>query len=221
MRRYNSKPMPVNAIVFDFDGTLVDASDAIISSMFDVLSQHGLPLPEETRIRASIGRPLTEMFAAADPEASPQRLQQYAKEYRGFFFPRSAVLTRPMPGAPEVLRGLSKRCRFAIATTRKADGAVHILKALGMLDLFESIVGLDEVMRPKPDPEPVLLALRNLGIAPSAAMMVGDTIDDVAAGCGAGTLSVGVTTGAHGAERLREAGAHHVIASLHELEALA
>lgn len=213
--------MPVQAIVFDFDGTLVDASDAICSSMFDVLSQHGLPLPEEATIRASIGRPLTEMFAAADPAATPELLQQYVREYRGFFFPRSATLTRPMPGAREVLRSLSRRCRFAIATTRKADGAVHILKALGMLQLFGSIVGLDEVSRPKPDPEPVLLALRNIGVAPRDAMMVGDTVDDVAAGCGAGTLAVGVTTGAHGAARLREAGAHHVIASLHELEALA
>jgi len=213
--------MPVQAIVFDFDGTLVDASDAICSSLHDVLSQHGLPLPEEATIRAWIGRPLTEMFVSVDPEATPQRLKQYVQEYRTFFFPRSAALTRPMPGAPDVLRSLAKRCRFAIATTRKADGAVHILKALGMLDLFESIVGLDEVSRPKPDPEPVLLALRNLGVAPAAAMMVGDTADDVAAGCGAGTLAVGVTTGAHGADRLREAGAHHVIASLHELEALA
>ena len=211
---------PIRAIVFDFDGTLVDASDAIVASMKAVLSDHAVPVPEERAIRASIGRPLLEMFHAADPQADAERVQRYAREYRSFFFEHALHLTRPMPGVPEVIRTLAERCRLGIATTRKADGAIHILRSIGMLELFGIVIGLDEVSRPKPDPEPVLLALRHLQVSAAEALMVGDTPDDMMAGLLAGAVPVGVTTGAHDAERLDAAGARHVIASLHEIEAL-
>jgi phosphoglycolate phosphatase len=81
-------------------------------------------------------------------------------------------------------------------------------------------VALEHVAKVKPDAEPVLKACAQLGVPPEQAVMVGDTPDDMRAGRAAGAMAVGVTTGAHSAAVLREAGAHAVLDSLAELPAL-
>ncbi|MBI5534040.1 MAG: HAD-IA family hydrolase [Deltaproteobacteria bacterium] len=210
----------IQAIVFDFDGTLIDASEAIIESFFAVLRAHGFAEPEQPWIRSRIGKPLVGIFAEIDTAASPEQLQAYVEEYRTYFFPLSAAKTRPLPGVVDALRSLSARCKFGIATSRKGDGALHILKSLGLDNHFPVIVGIEDVAHPKPDAEPVLSVLRQLAVAPSRAMMVGDTADDVAAGKNAGTVSVGVTTGAFGADELKRAGADHVLSGLDQLVSL-
>jgi HAD superfamily hydrolase (TIGR01509 family) len=211
---------PIQAIVFDFDGTLVDASEAIVASFIAVLRAHGFSEPEEAWMKTRIGRPLAGIFAEVDASASSEQLQAYVEEYRTHFFPLSATSTRALPGVLDALSALAPRCKFAIATSRKGDGACHILRALGMLGWFAVIVGIEDVTHPKPDPEPVLRALSHLGIAPAHAMMIGDTADDVLAAKRAGTVGVGVTTGAHSFEELRGAGADYVLTSLAELPAL-
>jgi HAD superfamily hydrolase (TIGR01509 family) len=212
--------MNIQAIVFDFDGTLVDASEAICSSFNAVLLDHGFPLLETSLIKTKIGRPLKELFAEVDTAATDERLQSYVEEYRKHFFPISAAKTRPMPGVVEALPELSRGRRLAIATSRTADGAQHILRCLGLAQHFGAVVGIEDVSRVKPDPEPVLSALSHVGADPAHAMMVGDTADDVVAGLRAGVCSVGVTTGAFTAEQLAQAGAHHVVCGLAALAAL-
>ena len=210
----------IRAIVFDFDGTLVDASEVICASLNAILRDHSLPEQPTPWIRAQIGRPLREVFAHCDPRASQADIDAYIDEYRIVFRPLSRPMSRVIPGVPEALDTLPAEVRLGIATSRKVDGAAYILEGLGLLGRFGALVGIDEVTHVKPDPEPVLLALKLLGVAPHEAMMVGDTPDDVQAGIRAGATSVGVTTGAHRAGVLAEAGAHHVIGSMAHLPAL-
>lgn len=212
--------MNIHAIVFDFDGTLVDASEAICASFNAVLADHGLPLVETATVKTKIGRPLKELFAEVDAAASDDALQGYVQEYRKHFFPISAAKTRPMPGVVEALPVLARTRTLAIATSRTAEGALHILRSLGLEQHFGAVVGIEDVAHVKPDPEPVLSALARIGAEPAQSLMVGDTIDDVLAGLRAGAQSVGVTTGAFTAEQLLHAGAHHVVATMAELAAM-
>jgi phosphoglycolate phosphatase-like HAD superfamily hydrolase len=106
---------------------------------------------------------------------------------------------------------------LAIATHRSETGARQILQGFGLLDRFPVLVGLERIRRTKPDPEPVLLALRELGVEPASAAMVGDTPDDMRAGRAAGARTVGVTTGIHSRVTMENAGAEIVVDSLDEL----
>ncbi len=210
----------IRGIVFDFDGTLVDASDAICAAFNHALSDAGLSAMQESWIRSRIGRPLLKMFAEVEPQASEDTLERRVDAYRTHFFPMSRARSRALPGAAELLGAISSRCRLGIATSRKSDGAHYILDGLGLTGFFHSIIGIEAVTSPKPAPESVLLALSQMGVDPSKAMMVGDTPDDMGAGRSAGVFTVGVTTGAHDEQALRDAGAHAVVKDLHGLRVL-
>ena len=209
----------IEAVIFDFDGTLFDASEAIFHSFNAALRRHGrnpLPHPDIARM---IGRPLVDMFPMVDPGASPEKVQSYIEAYREEFWPICVPLSRPLPGLRACLEALRGRVRMAIATSRTERGARVILQGSGMEKFFDAIVAIEHVARVKPDPEPVLRALALLGTAPAHGMMVGDTPDDMRAARAAGATAVGVTTGYHDATALRLAGAHRVLRSLARLPA--
>ena len=103
---------------------------------------------------------------------------------------------------------------MAVVTARTASGTRQILRGLQLDRYFEAVVGIEDVERSKPDPEPVRLALDYLEVAPSRAVMVGDTVHDMEAGRRAGTRTIGVATGPHPEEELLASGAEHVVAHL-------
>ncbi len=213
--------MPIRAAVFDFDGTLFDATAAIVHSFNAALVAHGRPsLPREA-ILPWIGRPLYEVFPGLEPDAAGDRLDAYIEAYRQAFWPVAVSHTRPLPGLADCLAALrGGGLRLAIATHRSGRGAEQILQGFGFRRYFDAIVALEHITKTKPDPEPVLKALAQVGVDPEAAAMVGDTPDDMRAGRAAGALAVGVTTGAHSREALTEAGAHAVIETLADLPGL-
>jgi phosphoglycolate phosphatase-like HAD superfamily hydrolase len=86
--------------------------------------------------------------------------------------------------------------------------------------LFDSIVGGDRAERPKPYPDLMLVALRELGAAPNETLLVGDGDHDIRMGASAGARTCGVGWGVHAAERLHAAGAEFVVQSVAELREL-
>ncbi len=207
----------VRALVFDFDGTLVDASAAICHSFNNALSRFGLPGRAEVDIQAMIGRPLHEMFHRAQPQLDQTDIDLLVAYYREAFAPVAASLSRPMPGLGTMLSHFRSRCALGIATSRLSDGAEKILGHLGCLDAFCVIIGLQDVTHPKPHPEPVLKAVMALGATPASSVMIGDVPDDMRAGRAAGTSTVGIISDLYDAATLRAAGADEVIARLDEL----
>ena len=210
----------VQALLFDFDGTLIDASEAICSSFRAALgSPRGAQTPDAL-IRNMIGRPLRAMFADVHDGATSAEIDAYVERYREAFLPSSMAMSRPLPGVAETIRTLSNTYRLAIVTTRQSDGAVRMLQVHKLLTFFETIVGLEHVQAPKPDPEPVREALRRMQVAPAHAWMIGDTPDDVLAGRRAGVRTIGVTTGCHDTAALRMAGADAVLEDISALAGL-
>jgi HAD superfamily hydrolase (TIGR01509 family) len=208
----------IELVCFDFDGTLIDASRVICRSFNSVLLQRGAPSMEEREIRMLIGRPLAEMFRVALSDIDEESLEQCIQAYREVFFPLAVLLSRPLPGALPLIELLASQGKqLAVVTTRASDGARRILEGFHVDAHFQTIVGLEHVTWPKPDPEPVRLALERLCVAPEAAMMVGDTPDDIVAARAAGVVAVGVTSGAFEAAALEVAGPHRVVASLEHL----
>ena len=210
-------PPALNAVLFDFDGTLIDASEAIVRAFRITLDADDLP---DGAIRSLIGKPLIQMLQQFRPLASPSQIAALVERYRNAFLPLAASHSRPLPGAIETLAFLRGKVHLAIVTTRMSDGAVQMLSAHDMLDAFDLVIGLEHVDHPKPHPQPILRALAILGVEARRSVMIGDTPDDMKAARDAETGAIGVTTGAFDTRALEKAGAHHVIASLTELDVL-
>lgn len=207
----------IEALVFDFDGTLVDASEAICRSFNAALEKYGASTVSDQQIRRLIGKPLKDMFPIVLPGLDDTDIRQLIDLYRDVFLPIAADLSKPMPGLYTMCAHFRPRVKMAIATSRLSDGAHHILKALKLTQYFDTVVGLQDVRHPKPDPEPVLTALRRVGVAPADAVMIGDVPADMQAGRDAGTGNVGILSELYPSKILLSAGADSVIHSLDEL----
>jgi len=112
---------------------------------------------------------------------------------------------RPIQGAVSLMGALHDRgCRVALATVDVSKRARLAMDFMGVSDTLDLIVGGEEVVRSKPDPEMIHIILERLGIGRSQAVMVGDALTDVQMGINAGLkASVGVLTGFATAEQLR------------------
>lgn len=207
----------IKALVFDFDGTLVDASAAICRSFNSALEQFGSTAISEDRIRKLIGKPLREMFPAVLPGVSKTEIEHLIESYRAVFAPIACDLSKPMPGLAEMMAHFHNKVRMGIATSRMSDGAHRILGAMGWLDHFDVIVGLQDVTHAKPHPESVERVLKTLQVRPGNAIMIGDVPADMGAGKAAGTGTIGMVSEHHNAAVLIEAGADATIQSLAEL----
>lgn len=189
--------MRPEAILWDLDGTLVDGAAAIHDAFEHALRERGhLPIPRE-KVASRIGIPLRLMFrdllAVDDRESAA-----LVTAYRARFEAMAPTLVRVAPGALDALAAFP-RARMAVVTTKAVEPARVVLRALGIEDRFETVVGVDTVRRPKPDPEGVRVALARLEAGALHAVLVGDTVMDVLAAKGAGARSIAVLNG-HGDE---------------------
>ncbi|GAB4249413.1 MAG: HAD family hydrolase [Acidobacteriota bacterium] len=206
----------LDALLFDFDGTLVDASAAIVRSFQAAFRRRGLAVPDEAAVRRLIGYPLRDAFAHLAPEGEVESLVEV---YRAEFWQRSRDGARLLPGARELLKAAAPVAFVGVVSSRSHRGVLDLLDYFRLRETVHVIVAADDVSEPKPSPAPLLAALDRLGVAPVRAAMIGDTPLDTAAGATAGVLSVGVTTGSYSAAELAEAGADLVVTDLRELHA--
>ena len=103
------------------------------------------------------------------------------------------ALYRPslVKGAGEALRSLKDAgFKLGIATNGESTSASAMMKELGLLDLFDVVLGADSVVEAKPAPEMVLLACERVGVPPSRALFVGDQQEDMRAGRAASVRAV-------------------------------
>ncbi len=196
----NQKPI----ILFDMDGTLIDASVAIRASFREAFLRHGMNPPEEAAIDSMIGLPLPEMFRKS--EVPPHRIPAFVSIYREEFRNLGPLHTHLLPGAGEAVEQASRFARLGVVTTKTARYTRILLEQLGLHSSFEAVVGYEDVIHPKPHPEPLWLALHRMGVEESPGeerdrflqercWMVGDTSMDLEAALAAGVGAVGVLCG--------------------------
>lgn len=194
--------MEPEALLFDLDGTLCEGAAAIHDAFEHAVREHGLPTVPRHLVASRIGLPLRLMFrdlCSVDDRTSACLV----RAYRERFDRQAPTLVRPAPGLREALDAFD--CPMAVVTTKAVEPARVVLRALGIEGRFATVVGVDTVRRPKPDPEGARVALARLGRGALRAVFVGDTIMDVLAGKGAGTRTVAVLAGHGDEDELRAA----------------
>jgi pyrophosphatase PpaX len=180
------------AVLFDFDGTVVDSGEMIVASMRHAAQAVlGLEIPDE-ELRAHVGGAglRDQMLMLA-----PDRVEELVAAYRVHNEPLHDSLL-PCAGMPEALERLRAEGRRLGLVTAKRRATVQLaFDRLPLEHLFEVVVASEDTERHKPDPAPVLLALERLGVRPEEAAYVGDSPFDVAAANAAGVFSIAVGWG--------------------------
>jgi len=205
------------AIVFDWDGTLIDSTATITAAIRCAAADLNLPDPGPDRASSVIGLGLMQALAIAVPELPAERAAEFASRYRVHYLAAEARL-QLFPNARELLARLrSSGRKLAIATGKTRAGLARALDSLELAAQFDASRCADET-ESKPHPRMLLELAEALRTEPARMLMVGDTTHDLQMAAAAGASAVAVTHGAHPVEVLRQAGALAVLDSLYELQ---
>lgn len=208
----------VRAVLFDVDGTLLDTREYIFRAFEHSLGVHGFPIPARSGISRVIGSPILDCYRALTGSGEDD-IERLAASHREFQFAHFE-LSVPFPNVSETLARLKERgLKLGAVTNRFSQSVIPTLSSAGLTHFFDTLVCLDQVERPKPDPMHLLKALASLDEQPPNAVMVGDSPIDIEAGKNAGTKTVFVTYGFH-SYLPPELSADAIIGDIKELPAL-
>jgi HAD superfamily hydrolase (TIGR01509 family) len=198
---------PFQAVIFDMDGTLLDTESVFKTIVFEVCTELGFEMTDAVHMsmvggsHENTNRLLIESYGVAFPYAL------FDERCRVIMRERSHSGVPVKPGARELVTELRQRgIPTAVATSSRNPHAQHHLGAAGLLEMFETIVTRDDVVNPKPHPEPYLTAARRLGIDPLKCLALEDSHSGVRAAHAAGMQTVMVPDLVHPSEEIRALG---------------
>lgn len=209
------------AILFDLDGTLIDSAPDIAASVNELLSRHDFPALSLAEVKSMIGNGLKKLveraFAASGRTLSAGELEIAGSEMTAIYRQNLTRLTCLLPGAQEAItRFHVAGIPLGVVTNKPQVATREILLHFGLTDRLGVIVGGDAVSHMKPAPDALLLALDRLGVQPSEALMVGDSVTDFEAARTAG-VKVALVRGGYSKVPIDELGADLVCESLFDL----
>jgi 2-phosphoglycolate phosphatase len=194
----------VRGVVFDLDGTLVDSYEAIGASVNAARETFGLPPLLADDVRRRVGRGLESLM---EDVVGRERAAEGVAVFRARYAEIFPALTSALPGAVETLRELRRRgYRLAVASNKPARFGEPILERLGMRGFLDAVEGPDTAGSTKPHPAMIERCLREMGVASSETIYVGDMVLDVETGERAGIDVVLVGGGSSSLDDLRATG---------------
>ncbi len=189
-------------VVFDWDGTLCDSVLRIVLAMQAAAEDCGVEPPTDAEVRHIIGLGLPQAMEILFPSL-PSRHLDLAKAYSHQFSQSPALPEVALfAGIADLLSDLrAQGCKLAVATGKSRRGLNRTLAQLGMEEVFAHTRCADET-RSKPHPLMLEELLEEAWMRPEQAIMVGDSIYDLAMAEQAGLAAIGVTYGVHTREQL-------------------
>ncbi len=209
------------AIVFDLDGTLVDSALDLTATLNWVLAGEGRDPVTLDAVRHMVGRGarvlLTRGMDATGAAATDADLDRMMPRFLAYYGDHIADETVTFDGVEQTL-GIFRNAgvTLAVCTNKPELMAVRLLEALKLDHYFSVVIGGDSLPVRKPDPGHILGTLERIGVAAADAIMVGDSIHDIAAAKGADMPVVGVTFG-YSEEPIETLGADRVITKFSDL----
>ncbi|WP_087750636.1 HAD family hydrolase [Paraburkholderia caledonica] len=208
------------AFLFDFDLTLVDSAEAIRFCAQSAIADMNLAVPCATKVRESIGLTLHDTFRFLTGIEDATLAETYAAYYVSHADRVMVSMTNVYPSADRLLRELHKRnVPVGIVSTKFRRRIEATLSKVSLRHCVTTIIGGEDVLRHKPDPEGILKALAAMNVAADKALYVGDHLIDAQAAHAAGTKFVGVVTGQLTSEAWARIGCKSVEHSIAELVA--
>lgn len=178
----------IKAVLFDFDGTIMDTNEVIINSWQHTFRNLTGKEADVNMLLGTFGEPLEISIDKMLPEFSRDDAMRIYREYQYCNFKGLISL---FPGVVEVLRELKEKdIKTAIVTSRLRRTTMEGIEKFDLHDFFDTVVTMEDTKKHKPDAEPAFEALRRLDIEAERAIMVGDSKFDIICARNAGVKSV-------------------------------
>jgi pyrophosphatase PpaX len=183
-----------DAVLFDLDGTLIDSVSLIVDSFRHSFSACELPVPEAAQLLQGVGIPLAPHFAryVTDPDV----IERLVIRYREYNLAHHDARVSAFPGVDRMLADVrASGARIGVVTSKNRVTTDRGLGLTGLAAFVDTSVTCDEVVHPKPHPEPVERALEKLRVEPHRAVFVGDSLHDLHSGRAAGVRTAAALWG--------------------------
>ncbi len=208
----------IRAVLFDFDGTLADSYAGITASVNHVRAGYGLAPLDEAEVRRHVGRGPEILLRQTVPNGDVRR---DVAAYRAHHPSVMCQGTRLLPGAAEALHTLKQRgLLLAVCSNKPRIFTGELLTFLGLSSVFDAVLGPEDVARPKPAPDMLRAALRQLKVSAAEALYIGDMTVDIETARGADVRVWVVPTGSDERSALEAAKPDRLLGSLEELSGL-
>ena len=200
--------MPIKAILFDIDGTLVDSNDLHVLAWQQAFAGIGAHFDHQT-LHDQIGKGTDKLVPALLPDLPKAEQKKLGETHGAIFKGRYIDQVKPFPCAHDMLaRARASGFRLALASSASKDELEHYLGLLLAHDMIEASTGSDDVKKTKPAPDIFSTALSKLpGISREEAFVIGDTPYDMEAARSCGIPAIGLRSGKFTDTALKEAGA--------------
>jgi HAD superfamily hydrolase (TIGR01549 family) len=219
--------LPVEAVIFDLDGTLANFNLDFKTLRADVRS-YLIRMSVPTSV-VDVNESIFEMLKKAEiflknsgkPAEAFEEVRNQAFAIAEKYEMEAASTTSLQVGANETLKELKRmKLKMGLCTTSSEKAAHYILKRFKIQDFFQILVPRNKVKYVKPNTEQFEATLKTLGAIPQATVIVGDSIVDMQSAKELKAIAVGLTTGFSTMEQLKNNGANYVITSLTDLPVL-
>jgi phosphoglycolate phosphatase len=173
------------ALIFDLDGTLVDTAPDLLDALNAVLTREGRRNIDLADLNHLVGHGaqalLAEAFVrtgeAAERQRLPELIETFISQYRAHIADKSC----PYPRVAETLMALREQgARLGVLTNKPQELTIPLLEAVRLAPLFHAIHGAGRYSFTKPDPRVLRHVIEELGGAGDGAIMIGDSVTDVA-----------------------------------------
>ena len=211
MKRYD-------AVIFDWDGTVMDSTHTIVAAIQGACADLGLPIPADHEASWVIGLSLESALYRCVPTLTAEEMPKFLERYRFHFLSRDPYL-KLFDGMGALLTELrARQVTLGVATGKTRVGLDRVLGTLKLQALFHATRCADESFS-KPHPAMLLEIMDELDLDPGRVLMVGDTSHDIQMATAAGVDSMAVTYGAHDIPTLKSASPTFMVSSVPEMQA--
>lgn len=183
-------------IVFDFDYTLGDSSEGIVLCTNYALEKLGYGTKEMKEIKRTIGLSLKDTYSRLTAQSNTDEAEQFSAFFKEKADEVMVDHTQFYEGVIDVLRNLKKNgFQIGIVTTKFHYRIDQIVQKFDVVDLFDFIVGAEDVQEEKPHPEGLAMIIKQMHLDREDVLYVGDSIVDAQTAEHAGVDFAGVLTG--------------------------
>ena len=210
--------MPLKAVFFDIDGTLVDSNEFHVMAWQEAFRDHGYPVASED-IRVQIGKGADQLIPALLPELGEETRKAMADRHGEIFRTRYLKQVRAFPHASDLVEMLhAKGKRVILASSADKAEVDYYVEFLKIGSMITGTVSNDDVENSKPAGDIFAAALAKVfPMAASETLAVGDTPYDVESALCSDIKTIALRSGGFSSETLAGAGAPYIYASVKEL----
>lgn len=200
MKDRHPRKHPVDLLIFDLDGTLIESKWDIADSVQRTLADLSLPPRTQEEIFGFVGDGIKRLLRSAVGETNQARYEDALWVFRGYYMKHCLDRTRYYPGVEPMLTHFANKHK-AVATNKAIEYTTKILAGLGNHH-YAHVVGGDDGFGLKPEPGMLLAIMEKLGATKERTVLIGDSTNDINGGHNAGIQVCAVGYGMGNREKM-------------------